>query len=644
MMVTCIPFPYEEETVMSLCARYAERMPYKTIRQVMIELFGVHVGTLHPTMPRHLHRFMSVLPPGHGLSIETIIRNHTLLELYCFFAHDGWQERTTQLMSEELALYPSRLIESSYASGKVPLLRYCPICSRIDRTKRGETYWRRLHQAPGCLVCPVHCVFLEETSARAMLLRREEAWSLNSHTLADNPRVLDTNQKDHHILLRLAKDMEWLLGHPEMLVSHDTVKTAYGTILGKAGFVTRTGHFQATALVEKAQQYFSPTLLSLIGVPIKNLVNGIRGLFKTDEGRRRPDLIRHLLVLQLLDRSVEEFFSMKPVYKSSKLDEIYSHVAEQRENELKGPWRCPNRAAGHYAKMVVKKRRKERKWGDRWVFSCKCGMVYRATHPDGPGRVYSRHIVHHGATWDSKLRQLWEERTLSLVAIAKQLGVDRGHLRHEAQRLQLSLPRSVAPQGGITSFPPPRRRRRAPNLAFHRKVFLTLLQQHHGKPRSFLSREAPPSYAALWRHDRPWMTTHLPPKLMKRPSQQKRDWPLIDRTWEGRIKEAYAKLVGEGMLKRITTTRLYHEAGLRRIPQKHRIHVPSTMAVLAQLSEKREGNAIRRIQWAVRVAGESGGVCVLNNMTTWQELRMSYKTWKLPVVQQVVKQLQTNAF
>ena len=68
------------------------------------------------------------------------------------------------------------------------------------------------------------------------------------------------------------------------------------------------------------------------------------------------------------------------------------------------------------------------------------------------------------------------------------------------------------------------------------------------------------------------------------------------------------------------------------------------MAVLAQLSEKREGNAIRRIQWAVRVAGESGGVCVLNNMTTWQELRMSYKTWKLPVVQQVVKQLQTNAF
>ena len=42
-------------------------------------------------------------------------------------------------------------------------LRYCPECTKEDRTAFGETYWHREHQLPRTRICAKHACFLENS-------------------------------------------------------------------------------------------------------------------------------------------------------------------------------------------------------------------------------------------------------------------------------------------------------------------------------------------------------------------------------------------------------------------------------------------------------------------------------------------------
>lgn len=57
-------------------------------------------------------------------------------------------------------------------------LQFCPICTESDIQKFGESYWHRLHQVPGVKVCPIHNVFLEQSTASVR--KERQCWEFIS--------------------------------------------------------------------------------------------------------------------------------------------------------------------------------------------------------------------------------------------------------------------------------------------------------------------------------------------------------------------------------------------------------------------------------------------------------------------------------
>ena len=50
----------------------------------------------------------------------------------------------------------------------------CSDCIKEDMDTYGETYWRRVHQAPGVFICPKHETVLEETMVSVKIQNQHE--------------------------------------------------------------------------------------------------------------------------------------------------------------------------------------------------------------------------------------------------------------------------------------------------------------------------------------------------------------------------------------------------------------------------------------------------------------------------------------
>ncbi len=66
----------------------------------------------------------------------------------------------------------------------VPLVKYfrfCSICLREDVEQYGEPYWHRVHQVAGVLVCPIHQVWLQNSTVRTQGENRHEFYAADEN-------------------------------------------------------------------------------------------------------------------------------------------------------------------------------------------------------------------------------------------------------------------------------------------------------------------------------------------------------------------------------------------------------------------------------------------------------------------------------
>lgn len=84
-MIPCFPTPLPDELLYSVCARYSERMQYSDKQFLNRELFGDKNIATVVDLPSHLSHLLSILPPGHGYTVDRLIDEHTLLPFYSPF-------------------------------------------------------------------------------------------------------------------------------------------------------------------------------------------------------------------------------------------------------------------------------------------------------------------------------------------------------------------------------------------------------------------------------------------------------------------------------------------------------------------------------------------------------------------------------
>ena len=153
-MIAYFPSPYPDELFISVLMRYhvhsGNFSDAHTAREVYgsrkiepnVELFGGLSEILVSVMKK-------IMPLGGWLE------RHTMFPAYArFLPRERLNVAADAAINMDLTTLQYKL--SPPRSGANEYFRYCPRCVAEDRSRYGETYWRRSHQLRGIRVCAAH--------------------------------------------------------------------------------------------------------------------------------------------------------------------------------------------------------------------------------------------------------------------------------------------------------------------------------------------------------------------------------------------------------------------------------------------------------------------------------------------------------
>lgn len=595
-MIGSFPDPYPDELLYSVCARFQARMQYPNKKSTLRELFGSTSRTAAIDLPSNIRQLLSNLPSIHRYTDKHIIDGHTLLPL---FSHFLTHELTTQLredMGGPGGLKTHR--RSGIMASRIPThdcLRFCPKCVDKDKDKIGETYWHRIHQIPGVIVCPMHKVFLMGSKAHQYLGRPSIGFSLAEDTVRiSSVRNLDLSCRDHQILLRIACDAVWLLEHPALGSDLSAIYNRYIRLLITRDLATYKGSIRVNELLEEFNKYYSSTVLKLLHCKFTGRdqikTNWLLRLVRPPKHAQHP--LYHLLLMQFLGCTAEEFFQ---------LPEEISFFGE-------GPWPCLNLAADHFRKPVISDYKLSSRLRDNRptaTFSCGCGFTYARSGPDSSpeDRFCIGRMLSFGQTWEAKLKRLWKDSSLSLSEVGRRLGVDPLTVRRHAARLKLPcyrhgrrskpLKRETQLKGDIASHAWQKKRRTC------RSRWLSAMECNPQVTLKKLRYSLPKEYAWLSQNDSRWLESHKPRLQQRTITKSSVDWKRRDSEYAAGVRDSASRLKNApGRPVRVTKTAIGRAISAVTLLQQKLHKMPLTSQVLRNVVENPEHYAVRRIWWA----------------------------------------------
>jgi hypothetical protein len=606
-MIGCWPDPYPDELFYSICARYSGRVFYSSKRSVVAELFGTEQAMACVSLPSHLGYLISQLPPYNYYDVNRIIDQHTLLPYFAPFLPPERHERLRQDMCSNNG--PALHMRAGLMASRVPLhqwLRFCPRCVEEDRREFGECYWHRIHQVPGVEICSFHRVWVRNSAVRAQNAQtRYEFISAESAICEAKHKEIDENKQFfEEILFALALDAQWLLNQRGLSQALPTFQHWYHRLLADLGLSTYRGRVDRNALLSRFKNMYVPQLLRMLHCELDGRTEDswLERLARKPDNAQHP--IHHLLFIHCLGHTAETFFRLPTE------DKPFGS----------GPWPCLNPACVHYLESVVRKCdvifSSYISGRPMATFSCECGFIYSRTGPDisAEDRWKRGRIEAFGPVWEKKLGQLWMNETLSLRAIARELGVDPLTIKRHAAKMGLPFPRP-----GRKSLPLDETRQlrlqkiRVPErekLESKRAVWIATMQNYPGIGIKALRSKVPGVYTWLYRNDLAWLKTHLPASKRKPRSQSSSvDWQKRDKDLAVQVEESARRLKAyPGCPIQITISAIGKDIGQLALLQQHLSMLPLTASLLKDLVETREAFAVRRIWWAEKQYKEGSRV------------------------------------
>jgi DNA-binding protein Fis len=161
-MLHWFPTPYPDELLYSVFARYHLRSGNTSPKITIEELFEKRTVRSVWDLPANLNILLSQL--GSYWHADQLILNHTMYPYYAAFLlpKQAKQVKQSMLDCKGSTIHTRIGLAASNLKAKTNLW-VCSDCINEDMDNYGETYWRRVHQAPGVFICPKHETLLEET-------------------------------------------------------------------------------------------------------------------------------------------------------------------------------------------------------------------------------------------------------------------------------------------------------------------------------------------------------------------------------------------------------------------------------------------------------------------------------------------------
>jgi hypothetical protein len=608
-MLGFFPDPHTDELLYSVFARLNDRLRYQNTALVVEKLFGVKGATAVVDLPTRINHLLSVLPANHNYTADSLIDHHTLAPFYAPFLPI---KRVALLRVEMKVGGEAKHIKgrtgNTALSIKTPeRLRFCPTCAVEDRKRVGEPYWHRIHQISGVMMCPLHAVFLEDSTA---LWRNpgnpSKFISASKAIVPIVPRTFEASNFSHIFLLKLAQHAAWLLNWHGHNSDISFLRKRYYNLLLERGLAFYNGRIRTAELSKQLMEFYSTEFLNSLQCNIERYDRGwVYSLVHTNTEQRVQHPLRHLLLMTFLGCTAQEFFTS----------------FEEYNPFGKGPWPCFNKASNHYLESRITdcriidspvKGKPSRPMG---TFRCKCGFVYTRMGPDSEDddRFRVDSVQDYGVVWEKKLRDLWPDSTVTLYQMADILGTAQNTVVRRAIYLGLQYPRTptlASPSKLVHKRYKIIRRSIPGDLKERRERLLRLIKANPNAGRLELQKLSPYLLDWLRRHDRNWLNDNLPAPRRSRPKGARVDWRSRDKELVATIKLAVKRIrSNDGRPIRVSLAEIIRAIG-HQADLEQRLHkLPRTAKVLGTHLESLEAFAIRKVLWAERCYHQEAGRC-----------------------------------
>lgn len=250
----------------------------------------------------------------------------------------------------------------------------------------------------------------------------------------------------------------------------------------------------------------------------------------------------------------------------------------------------------------------------------------------------------YGSVWESVLKTLWSDATVSIKEIARRLNVTRATVKRMAARLDLPFPRKGSRFSPV-SVPVKSRSEIDPMIASstletYRREWKEVRTAHPEAGRKLLRNQFGRLHIWLTRHDPEWLEAPEPPRHCRKGTQPKQplrvDWSKRDAQLASQVRDmAQYLLKAPGRPIWITKTAIGRNLGKKTLIAKEISQLPLTAIALASVVETHQEYALRRLNWATECF-RSEEICPQR----WQLLlRASLKpqTVALPEVKEAIE-------
>ena len=589
-MLHWFPTPYPDELLYSVLARYHVWSGNTSPKMTTEELFGKRTVRSVWDLPANLNILLGQL--GSYWDASQLINNNTMYPYYATFSlpKQAEQVRESMLDSDGSTIHTRIGVAASNVKLKTNLW-VCSNCIKEDMDTYGETYWRRVHQAPGVFICPKHETALEKTTVSVKAQNQHEFVVATPYVQRKKINLDGINKEEVQLLIKVAKVTESLLNNTYLQNTDNTIRNKYLELLKQMGYASVNGFIKRDRLYQSFGAKFSDRFLDLLqSLVFLEESDWLTMIFQKHRKSFHP--IRHILVMLFLETSLEDLFGEK-----------------EHGSFGKGPWLCLNVVCPNYHKPVVTDLTITRCYDTGnpvGTFRCDCGFVFSRRGPDKNKEDCYRigTIKDYGHVWMEKLTELVNEGN-TLTDIAKEMRADRATIIKYAAGSGLKVPWKLpkvdkkSVNESLEHF--------QTQLSQRKNKWLELQEEYPRKSKTELRKIAPDVYAFLYRNDRDWLNEFSPTKKRIQTPNQRVNWKKRDIELLNQVQKVVGNWDKDADKPiKITVTSIGRKIDELSLLQKKADKIPKTMEYIRKVSEDTVSFQKRRVEFTIEKLKQEG--------------------------------------
>lgn len=352
-MVTFFPMPYPGETLYSMIARYHIWSGNLNSKATLRDLFNTTSVTAGRELPANINLLLNNLPDKCTLTVDEIIKNHTLYRYYTAFLpseratyiYDLMTEGNGSLIFTALGMCDNNMkIDSA--------LKYCSLCVDNDRNNFGEAFFHIEHQVPGVLMCQKHTSELHICNKSTQMKNRQEYLNLELSISEKDTIVAPLNKKIIEHQEKFYRNINCIINGNFKLKEMNFFREHYLKYLIDKGMAESRMKIYQQDLLRDFKSYYGDDYLTFLGCnfDIDNKFNWVTTI--TRKHRKSFHPIQHLLMIEYLNIDIEELFNTD--YIEVKKGKTYFDKTDEEKAVYREKWLKLRNDYPDYSKSSIK--------------------------------------------------------------------------------------------------------------------------------------------------------------------------------------------------------------------------------------------------------------------------------------------------